>query len=232
MRPIIFILFFSIFLFSTKNYASECNQIPKKGSKNFIIGYGSLMEKSSRIRTNEEAINVKPLIINNFQREWGQRSSRYNITFLTISRKLGSTVNAVYYPLNIQSIKKLDRREKGYCRYRVKFEELRFYKQNVKPKNKNFWVYLAKKNNIIAPDNNHPIVQSYVDIFLNGCFQIQDKFNINNFSELCVETTKGWSTSWVNDRIHPRRPFLIPNFYRIDNLLSQKFKYYHSNKIE
>lgn len=225
-------LLFLIFLMTVKTYADECNRIPIKGSKNFIIGYGSLMEKNSRTRTNKEAMNVKPLLIKNFQREWGHRSSRYKITFLTISRKIGSSVNAVYYPLNIKSIKKLDKREKGYCRYRVKFTELEFFGEKISGKNKNFWVYTAKRNNIIQPDNDHPIVQSYVDIFLNGCFQIQDKFKINNFSKLCVETTKGWSRNWVNDRIHPRRPFLIPNFYRIDSLLSQKFTYYLINKIE
>jgi hypothetical protein len=226
------ILFILIFLLIEKTYADECNQIPKKGSKNFVIGYGSLMEENSRTRTNKEAINVKPIFIKNFQREWGQRSQRYKITFLTVSRKIGSTINAIYYPLNIKSIKKLDKRERGYCRYRVKFKELKFFDKKVNPKNKNFWIYTAKKNNVLKPDDNHPIVQSYVDIFLNGCFQIQDKFNIYNFSELCVETTKGWSSNWVNDRIHPRRPFLIPNFYRIDRLLSEKFSYYLNNQIE
>ena len=109
---------------------------------------------------------------------------------------------------------------------------VRLFGKKVNPKNKNFWIYTAKKNNILKPDNNHPIVQSYVDIFLNGCFQVQDKFKIYNFSKLCVETTKGWSSNWVNDRVHPRRPFLIPNFYRIDNLLSEKFSYYLNNQIE
>ena len=225
-------LFIFVFLLIEKTYANECNQIPKRGSKNFIIGYGSLMEENSRTRTNKEAINIKPILIKNFQREWGQRSQRYKITFLTVSRKIGSSINAIYYPLNIKSIKKLDKRESGYCRHRVKFKELKFFGKKVNPKNKNFWIYTAKKNNILKPDNNHPIVQSYVDIFLNGCFQIQDKFNIYNFSELCVETTKGWSSNWVNDRVHPRRPFLIPNFYRIDSLLSEKFSYYLNNQIE
>ena len=225
-------LFIFVFLLIEKTYANECNQIPKRGSKNFIIGYGSLMEENSRTRTNKEAINIKPILIKNFQREWGQRSQRYKITFLTVSRKIGSSINAIYYPLNIKSIKKLDKRESGYCRHRVKFKELKFFGKKVNPKNKNFWIYTAKKNNILKPDNNYPIVQSYVDIFLNGCFQVQDKFKIYNFSKLCVETTKGWSSNWVNDRVHPRRPFLIPNFYRIDNLLSEKFSYYLNNQIE
>jgi len=228
----IFMLLFILIFFNTNVFADTCNQIPKKGSKNFIIGYGSLMEKESRTRTNKNAKNVKPILIKNFQREWGQRSTRYKITFLTISKKVGSSVNAVYYPLSIQDILKLDKRERGYCRSKVKAEELDFFNKKVQTKNKNFWVYAAKKDNILNPDEKHPIVQSYVDIFLNGCFQIQDKFKINNFANLCVKTTKGWSSKWVNDRVHARRPFLISNFYRIDSLLSKNFSYYFDNKIE
>ncbi len=228
----IIILIFVVVFTNTNTFANECNEIPKKGSKNFIIGYGSLMEKESRTRTNKNAKNVKPILIKDFQREWGQRSTRYKITFLTISKKKGSTVNAVYYPLNIEGIIKLDKREKGYCRSKVNTEKLDFFNNKIDTKNKNFWVYAARKKNILNPDEIHPIVQSYVDIFLNGCFEIQDQFKIDDFANLCIETTKAWSTNWVNDRVHARRPFLIPNFYRIDNLLSKKFNYYFDNKIE
>ena len=89
-----------------------------------------------------------------------------------------------------------------------------------------------KEDKINLPNEKYPIVQSYVDIFLNGCFQIQDKFKINEFSDLCVQTTTGWSKSWVNDRVHARRPFLISNFNRIDSLLGRNFSYYFDNKIE
>jgi len=226
-------LFFFVLIFLTNtSLAQECNLKPPKGSDNFIVGYGSLMEKESRTRTNKNAKNVKPILIKNFQREWGQRSTRYKITFLTISQKKGSSLNAVYYPLSISGIIKLDKRERGYCRIKLKDDELNFFGKKLKLKNKNFWVYAARKQNVKNPDKKHPIVQSYVDIFLNGCFQIQDKFKINNFGKLCVETTKGWTPNWVNDRVHARRPFLIPNFYRIDTLLGENFNYYFDNIIE
>jgi len=96
-----------IFLFITSiSKASECNLSPEKGSKNYIVGYGSLMEKDSRTRTNKDAKNVKPLMVKNFERTWGQRSTRYKITFLTIKKKEGAKLNAVYYPLSIKGINK------------------------------------------------------------------------------------------------------------------------------
>ena len=58
-----------IFIFSTQLVQSqECNLNPERGSKNYIIGYGSLMDKESRIRTNKSAFVVKPILIKGFER--------------------------------------------------------------------------------------------------------------------------------------------------------------------
>ena len=67
--------------------AKDCNLIPELGSKNYIIGYGSLMEKDSRTRTNKSALVVKPILIDGFERTWGQSGGIYKITFLTIIQK-------------------------------------------------------------------------------------------------------------------------------------------------
>ena len=87
-------------------------------------------------------------------------------------------------------------------------------------------------NKIKKPSKSHPIVQSYVDIFMNGCFQIQKKYRLIEFANQCVENTKEWSKFWVNDRVNPRRPFHIPNFYKIDILLSKHFDHYFDHIYE
>ena len=227
------ILIILTIIFSTQFvHAKECNLTPKKGSKNYIIGYGSLMEKESRTRTNKSALVVKPILIKNFERTWGQNGGIYKITFLTIFKKKDSKLNAVYYPVSIKDLNKTDRRESGYCRVRVEMKNLSFYGKKIKTKNKNFWVYTANISSLKKPSKDYPIVQSYVDIFLNGCFQIKEKYELDEFPKECVETTKAWSRHWINDRIHARRPFLIPNFYKIDKLLSKYFDHYFDHKYE
>ena len=222
-----------IFFFSTQLVSSqECNLNPKKGTKNYIIGYGSLMENESRPRTNKSALVVKPILIKGFERTWGQNGGIYKITFLTIIKKKNSRVNAVYYPVSLKDLKKTDRRESGYCRLKVDEQNLSFYGKKIKTKNKNFWVYAANPGELKKPTKNHPIVQSYVDIFMNGCFQIKERYKLDKFPELCVETTKEWSENWVNDRVHARRPFLIPNFYKIDKLLSSYFDHYFDHEYQ
>ena len=212
--------------------SQECNLNPERGSKNYIIGYGSLMDKESRIRTNKSAFVVKPILIKGFERTWGLHGGMYKITFLTIIKKENSAVNAVYYPVSIKDLNKTDRRERGYCRVKVEGKDLSFYGKKIKTKNKNFWVYAANPGKIKKPSSSHPIVQSYVDLFIGGCFQIKERFKITEFPKQCVETTTEWSKYWVNDRVHARRPFLVPNFYKIDNLLSNFFDYYLENKYQ
>ena len=64
------LLIIIIFIFSTQLVQSqECNLNPERGSKNYIIGYGSLMDKESRIRTNKSAFVVKPILVKGFDRE-------------------------------------------------------------------------------------------------------------------------------------------------------------------
>ena len=112
---IIIVLIFSTHLAQSQ----ECNLNPERGSKNYIIGYGSLMDKESRIRTNKSAFVVKPILIKGFERTWGLQGGMYKITFLTIIKKENSAVNAVYYPVSIKDLNKTDKRESGYCRVKV-----------------------------------------------------------------------------------------------------------------
>jgi len=226
-----FLFFIFLIGFASASVAKDCNIKPKLGSKNFIIGYGSLMERDSRISTNPAAYRVEPVMIKGFQRIWGHNGKNYKTTFLTIIEKQDSQVNAIFYPLSIQGLQKLDEREKSYCRVKVDTNNLNFYGRKVKVSNTNFWVYAANTARLQEPSESHPIAQSYVDIFLNGCMQIQQEYKIETFAKDCVETTSGWSEHWVNDRVHARRPFQLPNAYKIDQLLGKYFNHYYNHKF-
>ena len=232
MKFLNILLFFSLLSFQELANPTSCNQTPAQGSNNYIIGYGSLMERESRMSTNPNAKLVEPILIKNFERLFGHSGGNYKTTFLTLIEKNGAKVNGVYYAVTLEDIIKTDQREKSYCRIKVNSNDLDFYGRKVKLENTNFWVYAANVDRLQKPTATHPIVQSYVDIFLNGCFQIQEEFKLESFAKDCVETTKEWSEHWVNDRIHPRRPFAIANAMKIDQLLSKYFTNYYNLKIE
>ena len=231
MRFFNYLLFFCLFAFQL--FANNpCNLKPEFGSNNYIIGYGSLIEKESRLSTNPNAKIAEPIVINNFERLFGHSGGNYKTTFLTLIEKSGAKVNGVYYAVTLEDILKTDQREKSYCRVKIDHKNLDLYGRKVKLENTNFWVYAANAERLQKPTDTHPIVQSYVDIFLNGCFQIQEEFKLESFAKDCVETTKEWSEHWVNDRIHPRRPFAIANAMKIDQLLSKYFTNYYNHRIE
>jgi hypothetical protein len=231
MKFFSYLLLFSFF--AIKVFANtDCNLTPDPKSNNYIIGYGSLIERESRLSTNPNAKLVEPIMLKNFERSFGQSGGNYKTTFLTLIEKKDARANGVYYAATLEDIAKTDQRERSYCRVKVDHKNLDFYGRNIKLENSNFWVYAANPKGLQKPTPQHPIVQSYVDIFLNGCFQIQEEFKLENYSKDCVETTKEWSEHWVNDRIHPRRPFAIANAMKIDQLLSKYFANYYNHQIE
>jgi hypothetical protein len=54
------------------------------------------------------------------------------------------------------------------------------------------------------------MVQSYVDICIHGCLEVEGKYpTAAGFTQDFIATTEEWSRCWVNDRLYPRRPFIF-----------------------
>jgi hypothetical protein len=226
------IIFFCSFSSQIQASTRNCNLNPSKNSKNYIIGYGSLMERESRIITNPQAHRAEPVLVKGFQRVWGQNGVNYKTTFLTLIEKKDAKLNAIFYSVNIENLLKTDQRESSYCRIKVDEKNLDFYGRKVNSKDANFWIYAATPDRLQKPSKTYPIAQSYVDIFINGCLQTQEEFKLQEFAKDCVQLTSDWSEQWVNDRLHARRPFAIKNAVKIDQLLSQYFSNYYNHPID
>jgi hypothetical protein len=208
-----------------------CRPTINNSSQNYIIGYGSLMEDNSRMATDPRAKDAYPIKVNGFQRIWGINGGHYKTTFLTVIRKKDKWLNAVYYEANENNIMNTDAREGGYCRTKVNRNDLEVLGLQSLPVG-DFWIYTIDSNKVTVPTSDYPIVQSYVDIFMSGCLEIQKRYQVPNFAEMCITTTDGWSSYWINDRIHPRRPFVeIPKAGEIDKLMYQHFPDYFNHEI-
>jgi len=234
MKHFFILIVVFLFCFSPQTQAStkDCNLNPSKNSKNYIIGYGSLMERESRMITNPQAHRVEPVLVRGFQRVWGQNGGNYKTTFLTLIEKKDAKLNAIFYSVNIENLLKTDQRERSYCRIKVDEKNLDFYGRKVNSKDANCWIYAATPDRLKKPSATHPIAQSYVDIFINGCLQTEEEFKLQGFAKDCIQLTSDWSEQWVNDRLHARRPFAIKNAVKIDQLLSQYFSHYYNHPID
>ncbi|NCU55913.1 MAG: gamma-glutamylcyclotransferase, partial [Candidatus Fonsibacter ubiquis] len=191
MKHFFILIVVFLFCFSPQTQAStkDCNLNPSKNSKNYIIGYGSLMERESRMITNPQAHRVEPVLVRGFQRVWGQNGGNYKTTFLTLIEKKDAKLNAIFYSVNIENLLKTDQRERSYCRIKVDEKNLDFYGRKVNSKDANFWIYAATPDRLKKPSATHPIVQSYVDIFINGCLQTEEEFKLQGFAKDCVQLT-------------------------------------------
>ncbi len=207
--------------------------------KHFIFGYGSLINKVSRERSSPSAFQAVPVKIKNYTRGWFGRtgvkglSTTYlgclkNDSSILKENEKSTFVNGVIYEINKDELPILDKRERRYKRDKVAFNDIEPY-QNYLPKDVTIWIYTNEFNNRTEFDNSlpnekFPIIQSYVDLCIAGCYEIESEFKqakIQNFSEQFITSTVNWNKHWANDRIYPRRPQVhCPKAFRIDEQLS------------
>lgn len=199
----------------------------------YIFGYGSLIERESRLRTIPSANESYPIEVEGLKRGWFARTevSGLSTTFLGCIEQDDYTTNGVVYEVTKKERIATDKREIGYTRIKINPKNIKVLTDKIyfEPEDK-IWVYVNKfVKNIIPksnlPNDNFPIVQSYVDICINGCLEIEKEFPQEkeggySFVARFIDTTYYWNSFWENDRIYPRRPFIYQkNAYKIDGLL-------------
>lgn len=212
----------SIFLNSA--YASPCQPNIDKKQQQFLIGYGSLIENASKNRTYPNTGENIPVEVSGFKRGWYTKGSDigFSTTFLGVQKDNQAKFNGVIFKLpSNNSILKYDIREKTYCRELVSIKNIHPLTSK-KISAGQYWIYVPTTDYSILPSDTFPIVESYVDIFISGCLEIEKKYKLHDFAVNCIKTTSDWSPYWVNDRIYPRRPWIYqPNALEIDALLQK-----------
>lgn len=223
--PLFALALFAIFMLMPFQVAASgtCYPAIDASQPQHLLGYGSLMNTESRQRTTPRAGPSLPVRVTGFQRAWNTRgSSLVATTFLGATMDPEGRFNAALYTLpGEDEIRTTDARESGYCRTLVAAGQIEMLGPNIKPGGQ-IWIYTVQAERAHAPDQDFPIVQSYVDVFLGGCLTIGAEHGLNDFASECVTTTHDWSAHWVNDRIMPRRPFAHqPLAIKIDGVLGQ-----------
>lgn len=232
-------MFLVIVLFNQSAIAKDfcaCHPSIDSQSRQFIIAYGSLMESNSKKATDNRSGENKPVWVEHYQRGWFSKglSDGFSTTYLGVIKSKHAHFNGTIFNLPAaNSFKNYDAREKYYCRVLVTPRDIHLLTGKKLPRGQ-FWIYELKPELLAPPSATYPIVESYVDIFLAGCLEIEEKYHLRNFAAACVNTTSDWSLHWVNDRIYPRRPSLYqPRAATIDKLLQQQIpQFFQQIKLE
>lgn len=195
----------------------------------YVFGYGSLLERASRTRTNPDALGAWPARVTGFQRGWFHQFADNIGSTCTYSGAIeakGKTINGVIY--RVSDFESTKARETGYTATPVKMEAITMLDGGGTlqlGKDENVYIFVSNKDSISKtkePTPKFPIVQSYVDICINGCLELEALYRTaKGFTQEFISTTTGWNANWANDRIYPRRPFIYaPTASAIDKALN------------
>lgn len=220
--------------FASDDYA--CHPSINSHRPQFIIAYGSLMESNSKKATDNRSGENKPVWVEHYQRGWFSKglSDGFSTTYLGVIKSKTAHFNGTIFNLPSANLfKNYDAREKYYCRVLVAPRDIHLLTGKKLPPGQ-FWIYELKPELLAPPSVRYPLIESYIDIFLAGCLEIEEKYHLRNFAAACVNTTSDWSVYWVNDRIFPRRPWTYqPRALKIDALLQQQIpEFFQHIKLE
>jgi Gamma-glutamyl cyclotransferase, AIG2-like len=191
----------------------------------FIFGYGSLVESQSRSRTSPSALYASPVNVGGIQRGWFDQVGGVSLstTYLGAVPDPNSNCNGVMFQVSQQQLAAFDERETGYIREKIDRNKVTMLDGSKSVPEGDIWYYANKEKRYASPEC--PIVQSYVDICLNGCLELEATYPLAKnakFAETFLKTCSNWSKYWVNDRLYPRRAFIyVPNANQIDTLIKK-----------
>ena len=166
-----------------------------------------------------------------YKRKWNFRSTTGFTALGVISaaedNDTSDDINGVLFQIPHDEMSNFDRREVGYKRVAVPLKYLELHPdmsgttqqaQFCIGSNDNIWLYVPLPSQTMYADENHPLLQSYVDTVLQGCLE----WGGERMAEEFILSTGGWSCFYLNDTPSSRRPWLFRKQYTtIDQLLSK-----------
>lgn len=187
-----------------------------------IFGYGSLINTECRATTSPNALYASPVNVAGIRRGWFGRLDDVGPTYLAAVPDANSNCNGVIFKVSAEELTAFDEFETGYNRELIDPKSVTMLDDS-KPVEGDIWFYTGRAKCFASPES--PILQSYVDVCLNGCLEIEARFPLAkqaDFARTFLKTSTDWNQHWLNDRISP--PLLFPqrtNVTRIDELIRE-----------
>jgi len=189
----------------------------------YVFGYGSLVERQSRTGTWPSAEFAFPVVVKGIARGWFDQTDvpSWSPTYLGGIADETAECNGVIFRVTPAEFNSYTQRETGYRPTEIDPSRVTMLDGSSTAPEGDIWYFANTRKRF--PSAEHPIVQSYVDVCLDGCLEIEATYpraKQGDFAERFVRTTGNWGPPWINDRIYPWRPFVyMPRAGAIDALL-------------
>jgi cation transport regulator ChaC len=203
----------------------ELDKVGGSARPQYIFGYGSLVQRQSRVGTWARAEFASPVIVHGVSRGWFDQTggTSWNPTYLGALLSKDAVCNGVIFPVTAAEFAAYGDREVGYQLTKIGASQITMLDGSETAPEADIWFYGNTEKRF--PSSEHPIVQSYVDVCLDGCLEIEAMYPLARqakFAEQFVRTTSNWQPPWINDRIYPWRPSVyVPRAAQIDALIQE-----------
>lgn len=183
--------------------------------KNYVIGYGSLINFESQNITGRSFSSI-PVVISEYARSWSVVYDELQFCALGVYPDKTQKMNAVLF--EIESIEVFDKREHGYTRHELDGSLLKTWNEKDQiPEDGKIWIYRPFEEKFGKASEKYFIWQSYVDVILMGCLSIDEQFAYE-----FIKTTQGWDLNFLNnDRKESKYIRALKNYNseKVDELL-------------
>ena len=182
---------------------------------NYLFGYGSLICSSSAAITGNITGEAQACIVSGITRSWSakvnweaptgcQNTTLSGATAVTCSmvEGLNGSIETCGVLLKVEGdeMTKFDIREKGYQRIEIQRDQIKSLDSSLPLEiggGGRIWCYISEDR--LPSTATNPILQSYVDVIIKGCYEHSPKF-----VETFVKTTTLWGDGvWIDDRHNP-----------------------------
>lgn len=177
----------------------QLEQMAGEGGLIAYFGYGSLVNPNTH-RTN--VLHYERAQLRGFARTWQARPDPAELPIALLSSGPSAADDVLDGLLvfdRAENLMALDEREAGYDRLNVAPADLALVNGKTIP---NCPIYVYSGRTPFAPENEHFILQSYLDAVLQGYLHQYGEQGARGF----VERTAGFDTALLEDRNEPHYP--------------------------
>ncbi|WP_424832454.1 gamma-glutamylcyclotransferase family protein [Ruegeria sp.] len=157
----------------------------------YFFGYGSLVNLATH-----DFPDPRPAVLKGWKRAWKHTDLR-PVAFLTAVPDPGSEIEGMIAHVPKNDWAALDEREWAYDRIPATSSVKHPVEHEVE-----IAVYAVPENRHNDPNNQHPLLLSYIDVVVQGYLRTFGEDGADRF----FATTDGWDAPILNDRAEPRYP--------------------------
>jgi cation transport regulator ChaC len=175
----------------------------------YIFGYGSLICSDSRNRTGISGM-AHPVEVSGIARRWSLQTPEWPATAVSAHSVPGALCNGVYFAVDQANLELFDQREMGYDRVEVEWRNVAALSDHALPTQGALWTYVGR--NTGKPSQDKPIMQSYLDVIMDGCLSYGEDFACR-----FTQQTELWQ-HLIDDRHNPQYPRPLKDHKHLPNI--------------